>query len=194
MTWWDFVQNTHQYFQMLSGNADGRQRTSSWLYLLLCLTYTIRATSVKLGHWLWFSMGLCAFSAVEISSHDFLCHPRVDTKAVGQEVGQFDRVIPPLSVPSLQMDSYQHLKVVQSQWLRAAMTHFNRQFSTSSMFIVICVLDLLLNPYFYKSKPSSPYPKDSCFSTCLKAGSTTWLARNPHYSFINRSILLKCLK
>lgn len=30
---------------------------------------------------------------MENSSHDFLWHLRIDTKAVGLEVGQFDRVI-----------------------------------------------------------------------------------------------------
>lgn len=52
--------------------------------------------------------------AMEFSGHDLLCHLRVDTKAVGREVGQFDRVIQ-RCVPSLQMDSHQHLTVVQFQ-------------------------------------------------------------------------------
>lgn len=52
--------------------------------------------------------------AMEFSGHDLLCHLRVDTKAVGREVGQFDRVIQ-RCVPSLQMDSHQHLTVVPFQ-------------------------------------------------------------------------------
>lgn len=106
-------------------------------------------------------MGLYAFSALEISSHDFLCHPRVDIKAVGQEVGQFDRVILPLcAIPAdgfISPSEGSTVPVIES----INETFLPRSLPEACLFkFLICVLDSLLNLFFFKkSKPNCACPQ-----------------------------------
>lgn len=135
------------------------------------------------SHWLWLSMGLYVFNdwPVQWKSAEtiFLCHLRVDTEAVGLELGQFDRVI-------------QHCAILADGLISTSVgTTFpviessNDTFPSSMLLIYnnIC-FNLLLNLYIYR-KMSQNFTlllglqrfSKSCVCTCRAASWTCWL---PH--------------